>query len=1137
MADVKSTVILQVDIDLKGLITKVASGRAELSKLKETESAIAEQMKVLEKAGESAGVMYQNLTKDLIQNKAEQKALTSEIRNQEKAVELAIAANKNSEGSLRQLQLQLSASIREWNLLGEAERESSERGKALKQSITELNAKLLEQEQATGRNQRNVGNYKSALDGVREKLVELAALKVGINKEGFDASANAVKGVNAGISETVRNAQSFTSSFDAIQGDILSFGKEALNQAGSFKELTAVFKTLRDASVASTGEVKKQLEELTVEAKKKLDDIKDSINNLASDTSSFDAIAQGVKTVVAGFTLVQGATQIFGDENEDIQKAIQKTTSALLILNSVTEITNALQKESSLVLKANAAANFLWNGALAISSNLLKIFGINVAASSVGLRIFSAALISTGIGALVIGLTLLVQNFKSISTAIGTAIDKFKNIGGIVGTALLPFKLLIELAEGAINKLKQLGQFIGLIDSEQEAQLKKNIDLLEKVTEKIGARYDFEAKLAKASGRDTRLIEEEKLRAQNSNIIKQIENLYKLEKVNGELNEDQKKKLQEYKEAFVKNYQEILVSQEEFNEQQRVNAEKISLDLLNIELKRQQLTGQDDTSKRLQIAEQEYQIAIGAAQKKGEDTSAIEADYELKKFEILKNAEDKRRELLFKVRSSQIALIKDEQAKEIEAEKLALDEKLSAIVGNGQREKQLRENAILDSEERIKSIRKKYAEEELNDILSRSKRKIEIEKAANEAENNLLIQNTAKDRAANLDAQLKQLNDALQFELRIREQARKEEEAQSLKRTDDELTRLRASNEFKSKSLEEQKADEARIIQEGNDELSSIESKYQSESLGLLKKFSNDTTETIREAKLSQIDAELELNQLRIEGATSGFSEELSLKLQQLDLQEQAELDSKQRTEEEKTAIEKKYVKLRNEATIQAEQNKLAIVSDAIGKTKDLFKRGSFAYKGLAISQAYIDTYRAAAAALAPPPTGAGPVFGPILAGTIIATGIANVARIASQNVDQFEQGGYSKEGGYTGNGSRKEISTSVGRKPYDYHKREYIVSSYELDRPEVASIVSNVIEPLRKQRISGRSVSSSGFEQGGFASPSMNSSPVFITTIKTEDVASAVRDAVQDIQIITDVKDVINATETRARIVDGANI
>lgn len=77
-----------------------------------------------------------------------------------------------------------------------------------------------------------------------------------------------------------------------------------------------------------------------------------------------------------------------------------------------------------------------------------------------------------------------------------------------------------------------------------------------------------------------------------------------------------------------------------------------------------------------------------------------------------------------------------------------------------------------------------------------------------------------------------------------------------------------------------------------------------------------------------------------------------------------------------------------------AQQQKLSNASYVIGQVAGLVDRESAAYKVLAITQATIDTYRAASAALAPPPIGAGPLFGPILAATTIALGLANVAKI-----------------------------------------------------------------------------------------------------------------------------------------------
>ena len=62
--------------------------------------------------------------------------------------------------------------------------------------------------------------------------------------------------------------------------------------------------------------------------------------------------------------------------------------------------------------------------------------------------------------------------------------------------------------------------------------------------------------------------------------------------------------------------------------------------------------------------------------------------------------------------------------------------------------------------------------------------------------------------------------------------------------------------------------------------------------------------------------------------------------------------------------------------------------------------------KALAVGQALINTYSAASAALAPPPVGAGPIFGPIAAIGAVAAGMANVKKIMSTKLPGVTDGG-----------------------------------------------------------------------------------------------------------------------------------
>lgn len=82
------------------------------------------------------------------------------------------------------------------------------------------------------------------------------------------------------------------------------------------------------------------------------------------------------------------------------------------------------------------------------------------------------------------------------------------------------------------------------------------------------------------------------------------------------------------------------------------------------------------------------------------------------------------------------------------------------------------------------------------------------------------------------------------------------------------------------------------------------------------------------------------------------------------------------------------------------------IVSNSLGQVASLLGEQSKAGKALAVGQALINTYSAAAAALAPPPIGAGPIFGPIAAIGAIAAGMMNVKQILSTKLPGDSGGG-----------------------------------------------------------------------------------------------------------------------------------
>ena len=132
------------------------------------------------------------------------------------------------------------------------------------------------------------------------------------------------------------------------------------------------------------------------------------------------------------------------------------------------------------------------------------------------------------------------------------------------------------------------------------------------------------------------------------------------------------------------------------------------------------------------------------------------------------------------------------------------------------------------------------------------------------------------------------------------------------------------------------------------------------------------------------------------------------------------------------TAARKKNLNDLNKATKAAadldvkttkltEEQKLNIVANTMGQIASVFGEESQAGKALAIGQTLISTYTAAAAALKPPPEGAGPIWGiPVAAGAVIS-GLANVAKIRSTKLP------YGGDSGGGGGGTPSVPATPTG--------------------------------------------------------------------------------------------------------------
>ena len=176
-----------------------------------------------------------------------------------------------------------------------------------------------------------------------------------------------------------------------------------------------------------------------------------------------------------------------------------------------------------------------------------------------------------------------------------------------------------------------------------------------------------------------------------------------------------------------------------------------------------------------------------------------------------------------------------------------------------------------------------------------------------------------------------------------------------------------------------------------------------------------DRNQTNVDLEVALINAKTELADLeeRITGQSSEQKRNLTtLEKEQADaIKATADAENK-RLAEQKIAADKSVKIADAEAKAKAKidkdlaQQKINMVAGSLGAVSNLIGKESAAGKALAIAQATISTYSAAAAALAPPPVGAGPILGPIAAGIAVATGLKSVSDIMKTKLPGGDVGG-----------------------------------------------------------------------------------------------------------------------------------
>ena len=225
-----------------------------------------------------------------------------------------------------------------------------------------------------------------------------------------------------------------------------------------------------------------EFQRLQVEAggyKRTIEGVQQSVDSFAKRGSrALTLMVEASQAVAAGFAIAQGAAALFGDENEDLQKAMVQVQGAMALVNGIQQANILLTQKSVITTEAAAAAQ--------------RLYAFTLGQSTVALRLFRTALVATGIGAATVAIGLLVENWSKLVKVVKDFLGiETKDLNALAENA----QRQLELAEARGESEKKLQQLLmasydariaAADDEEEKAQLRH---------EKEVARIQYETKV------------------------------------------------------------------------------------------------------------------------------------------------------------------------------------------------------------------------------------------------------------------------------------------------------------------------------------------------------------------------------------------------------------------------------------------------------------------------------------------------------------------------------------------------------------------------------------------------------------------------------------------------------------------
>jgi hypothetical protein len=323
-----------------------------------------------------------------------------------------------------------------------------------------------------------------------------------------------------------------------------------------------------------------------VNAAKRAAELKDQIGDAKSlidafnPDAKFKALTASLSGVAGGFSALQGATALFGKENEDLEKTLLKVNSAMALSQGLQAVGESIDsfRQLGTVIKTQVVSAF---------------------------STLRGALIATGIGALAIGIGLVAANFDKVKKAVLSAIPGLETFGNFIGktiNSITDFIGVTSDATRALDKLKKDGA--------------ETLKVNKKFMEEHGDQVDqYTKKKIEAKNRYAEAIKEDG--ANTAELGKRL---------NRELAAADKERASDVAKAQAEASKEAAAKRKAENDKRLAEDKQLSADLLKNQQDRRKLLQQDNLISQKQLAKDKKEEDEKAkTEKEKEDNDRIAA--------------------------------------------------------------------------------------------------------------------------------------------------------------------------------------------------------------------------------------------------------------------------------------------------------------------------------------------------------------------------------------------------------------------------------------------------------------------------------------------------------------------------------